>query len=655
MFTVFVLISSCQDVDMYEKDKFGSLTLSFVQPSDDLINSLENNRTSSQLADVDQVRITLSGEAPTTVNIVNGTASYSRSGLPVGTISVRVDLLGGGVNKYTQTKSITIVANQNASASFNAFTVTSQTINFTSSLDSTYDIGDDITLSWTNTHADQPVNIERWDVVGGTWVKTATLADDFVGNSGTWSTQSASQGETVKVRIQSTISNSFADSGTFQLLGEQDNTFYIEYKHNGQPTFFNDVITLNDGNILASGRYGSQSDRHALLVKFDVNDGSVIATEALSSQSEFRGMTLGHNGEILVTGYNITSTTEIILGAYNHDLSQIALVSSGADGGSRGAYSIDTYTYNGVDYILIAGEMEISGDAGLANYPALAVFDANYNLSNTWYYSNTPGKFLTVNVYNGTDVWLVGSDDEIDGVDQEGKNAAELSIFSNLSPSDLNIVRNRAVWGDRNTVNIEGTIPTVLSLDGDPEGSFYYVGGQYRDWNGVSGQLNDFRYQYYDFVLDSENGNVIVAVGNHFGIDVDGNGILESEDGLVAKIMIRRTNPFDQLESYYTSSNTSKSNRASWAKFNAIDKIDSGYVVAGSNLITTFSDNYTGTKGLIAVVDFDGELRTVDDTSLLGKNIGINNISNVQTTTGFSVISSSDRFNDKDITKFKFE
>ena len=43
-----------QDVDMYENDKFGSLTLSFVQPSDDLINSLENNRSSSQLADVDQ-------------------------------------------------------------------------------------------------------------------------------------------------------------------------------------------------------------------------------------------------------------------------------------------------------------------------------------------------------------------------------------------------------------------------------------------------------------------------------------------------------------------------------------------------------------------------------------------------------------------------
>ena len=630
IFTVFVLISSCQDTDMYEKDKLGSLTLSFVQPSDDLINSLENNRTSSQLADVDQVRITLSGEAPTTLNIINGTASYSRSGLPVGTISVRVDLLGGGVNKYTQSKSVTIVANQNVSASFNAFTVTNQTINFTSSLDSTYDIGDDIILSWTNTHADQPVNIERWDVVGGTWVKTATLADDFVGNSGTWNTQSASQGETVKVRIQSTISNSFADSATFQLLGEQDNSFYIEYRHNGQPTFFNDVITLNDGNILASGRYGSQSDRHALLVKFDVNDGSVIATEALSSQSEFRGMTLGHNGEVLVTGYNIGSNTEVVLGAYNHDLSQIALVSHANPGGeSRGAYSIDTYTYNGVDYILTAGEFQ-PGDGN--TFPGLFMFDANYNYLTTWYYNDAEGKFLTVNVYNGTDVWLVGSDQDIDGTSQYGKNAAELSIFDNMDTSNVNVVRNRAAWGDKTTVNIEGTIPAVLSVDGNPEGDFYYAGGQYYDTNGVSGPTTDYRWQYYDFVLDSENGNEAVFVGNMYGCDANGDGILNNADGICAEIAIVRNNTTFKLKSAYISQSTSKS-EASWAKFNAIDKIDSGYVVAGSNLITTFSTNYTGTKGLIAVVDLDGELRTVDDTSLLGKNIGINNISNVQTTT----------------------
>ena len=627
-FSIFILISSCQDVEMYEKDKFGSLTLSFIQPSEELISSLENNRTSSQFADVDQVRITLSGQAPTVVNIVNGSASYSKSGLSVGTISIAVDLLGGGVNKYTQTKSVTIVANQTATASFNAFTVTNQSISFDSNLEATYDIGDEISLSWTNTHSEQAVDIERWDFIGSSWVKTSTLASDWIGDSGVWTTQGESSGESVKVRIQSTISNSFADSATFQLLGEQDNTFFIEYIHpNGQPTFFNDVMTLNDGNFVASGRYGSPSDRHALLVKFDVNDGSVLATRTLSSQSEFREMTLGPNGEVLVTGYNIGSNTEVVLGAYNHDLSQIALVShANPSGESRGAYSIDTYTYNGVDYILTAGEFETGG----TTYPGLFMFDINYNYLNTWYYNDAEGKFLTVNVYNGTDIWLVGSDQDIDGTSQQGKNAAELTIFNNMDTANVNVVRGRAAWGNRSTVNIEGTVPTVLSVDGDPEGDFYYAGGQYYDTNGASGATTDYRWQYYDFVLDSENGNEAVFVGNMFGVDADGNGVLDSADGLLAEIAIKRNNTTFAKQSQYISRISSKS-EASWAKFNAIDKIDSGYVVAGSNLITTFSTNYSSTKGLIAVVNIDGELRTVDDRSLLGRNIGMNDVSNVQT------------------------
>lgn len=625
--SLLLFVLSCDDlINEAEKTDYGSLTLSFVQPSDELKTSLSNSRISSQLADVDQVRITLSGEAPTIVDIVNGTASYSRSGLPVGTISVRVDLVGGGVNKYTQNKSVTIIANQNATASFNAFAVTNQSISFISSLNSTYDIGDEISLSWTNTHADQPVDIERWDFIGSTWVKTETLAEDWVGNSGVWTTQGESSGESVKVRIQSTISNSFADSATFQLLGEQNNTFFIEYRHNGQPTFFNDVMTLNDGNVVASGRYGSVSDRHALLVKFDINDGTVLGTVALSDQSEYRKMTLGHNGEILVTGYKIGGNTQIILGAYNHNLSEISVVSPANDSGeSKGAYSIDTYSFNGVDYILTAGEFETNG----TTYPGLFMFDSNYNYLTTWYYGDNAGKFLTVKVVNDTHVWLVGSDGDIDGQPQEGKNAAELTIFDSLSASNVNVVRARSAWGtSRTTVNIEGTVPNVYSESNVSGGLVYYAGGHYYDAAGVAGLSSSFSSQWYDFVLD-DNENEAVFVGNTGQYDTDGNGVIEGADGLQAQISFVRNNSVFSLKKQYISQNTSKS-QASWAKFNAIDKIDSGYVVAGSNLITTFSDNYTGTKGLIAVVNNDGDLRTVNDKSSLGRVNGIDTISNVE-------------------------
>ena len=447
-----------------------------------------------------------------------------------------------------------------------------------------------------------------------------------MGNSGVWTTQGESSGESVKVRIQSTISNSFADSATFQLLGEEDNTFFIEYRHNGQPTFFNDVMTLNDGNVVASGRYGSVSDRHALLVKFDINDGTVLGTVALSDQSEYRKMTLGHNGEILVTGYKIGGNTQIILGAYNHNLSEISVVSPANDSGeSKGAYSIDTYSFNGVDYILTAGEFETNG----TTYPGLFMFDSNYNYLTTWYYGDNAGKFLTVKVVNDTHVWLVGSDGDIDGQPQEGKNAAELTIFDSLSASNVNVVRARSAWGtSRTTVNIEGTVPNVYSESNVSGGLVYYAGGHYYDAAGVAGLSSSFSSQWYDFVLD-DNENEAVFVGNTGQYDTDGNGVIEGADGLQAQISFVRNNSVFSLKKQYISQNTSKS-QASWAKFNAIDKIDSGYVVAGSNLITTFSDNYTGTKGLIAVVNNDGDLRTVNDKSSLGRVNGIDTISNVE-------------------------
>ena len=98
-------------------------------------------------------------------------------------------------------------------------------------MESTYDLGDEITLQWTNTHADRPVDIERWDFVGSTWVKSSTLASTWFGNSGTWNTQGESQGETVKIRIQSKVSSTFIDSPTFSLTGTDDKSIVVTIGH----------------------------------------------------------------------------------------------------------------------------------------------------------------------------------------------------------------------------------------------------------------------------------------------------------------------------------------------------------------------------------------------------------------------------------------
>ena len=625
VFTVFALISSCQDVDMYEKDKFGSLTLSFIQPSDDLINSLENNRTSSQLADVDQVRITLSGEAPTTVNIVNGTASYSRSGLPVGSISVRVDLLGGGVNKYTQTKSVTIVANQNASASFNAFTVTNQAINVTSSFASTYDIGDEISISWTNTHADQPVDIERWDNIGGTWVRTSTIANDFTGTSGTWNTQSASQGEAVKVRIQSTISNSFADSGTFQLLGQEDSGFFIDYKYNGQNTMFHDVITLDDGNAVAVGRAGTPSDRHAILVKFDTNDGSVIATNALSQQSSYRHITKGHNNELLVTGYLIGDDTQVVLGAFNQDLSTIAVVSPTNDSGiSKEGESVDIYTNNGVDYILVSGTFDESGFP----QPAVHMFDTSYNFITTWYYGEE-GKFQNVKIINDSYIWLQGNIGLRGGQGRDDgyfeKTDTTLAIWSNLTDATLTEERSLSNWPHL-SIDMEGTKPSFTSTENvfTSAQNLLYAGG-YQFWYYGSGWEHETGVKYRTLdILENPNGDLVYIGSSYFTED----GICDSDnDGnsnICATVTIKKAGQaFSGRPTKAFAFGTE-----SYIAFKALDILNDGYVMVGDEVLNKAKINFNY-SAVIAVVDFDGEVKTIDKSSIK-RNTAINYSSSAQ-------------------------
>ena len=61
----------------------------------------------------------------------------------------------------------------------------------------------------------------------------------------------------------------------------------------------------------------------------------------------------------MVTGYLIGNNTQVVLGAFNQDLSTINVVSPTNDSGtSKEADSVDLYTNNGVDYILMEALMK---------------------------------------------------------------------------------------------------------------------------------------------------------------------------------------------------------------------------------------------------------------------------------------------------------
>ena len=223
LFSLLIFVTSCDDSKAQE---FGGLTITFNQSDQEIKNNQNNssvffnessdlNRSfaiSSQMSDIDEVSVAIGSNAAVNVPIINGSATYSKTGLPVGNVSITIQLLGSNTVKYSQSKSVSIIADQNVSTSFSSFSVLNQQMSWTQSMESTYDLGDEITLQWTNTHADRPVDIERWDFVGSTWVKSSTLASTWFGNSGTWNTQGESQGETVKIRIQSKVSSTFIES-----------------------------------------------------------------------------------------------------------------------------------------------------------------------------------------------------------------------------------------------------------------------------------------------------------------------------------------------------------------------------------------------------------------------------------------------------------
>ena len=129
--------------------------------TDTVLEDEENNKENVVIkSDIVFARITVGNAAPVTIDLSTQT-SYSKSGLAVGSIIIRVELLNSSsLSLYEQSKSVTIVADQTTSASFNNWTVMNQSIQITSGIDSQYTVGDIINVVWNNTHADRTIAVQ---------------------------------------------------------------------------------------------------------------------------------------------------------------------------------------------------------------------------------------------------------------------------------------------------------------------------------------------------------------------------------------------------------------------------------------------------------------------------------------------------------------
>ena len=403
-FSIFILIFilSCNDIiTEAESSQYGAIKLTFNKPSEELTENINNNRSMSQFVDVDAVRITINNSSPVTVSIVGGSASYSKSGLSVGTATIKVELTGAGITKYTQTKSVTIVADQTASTSFNAFAITNQSLSFASSFQSTYDGGDIINLSWTNSHAEQPVNIERWDQVGGIWVKTKTVEDDFIGTSFSWNTQGEASGENVKIRIQSTISNSFIDSQSFQLLS---NEAFVVYSPSEEITYHD--VALYGSDIVVVGSYRATNQPVVVLYDLSGNWLNAVTFSSDTFDNGYSHVTIV-NGNIFAVGTN-SSSNRVYVDKIDRSNLDLLIRKSHTTSGDVLAFGLDSYNYNGSTHLVVP----IGYDDATYDYNAsILSFDVSGNssidyVSNWGWHTSEQDQFAVDVNTSGSDILL---------------------------------------------------------------------------------------------------------------------------------------------------------------------------------------------------------------------------------------------------------
>ena len=496
----FFLISSCDDlINKSEKTDFGSIKLSFNKPSSELVDSLnsENNRTQSQFVDLDSVSISINGAAPTSVPIVNGSASYSKNGLPVGTASVRVDLVGAGITKYTQTKSVSVIADQVATASFNAFAVTGQSMSYTSTFQSTYDGGDIINLIWSNTHAEQPVIIERWDQVGGVWIKSKTLEEEYVGISYSWNTQGESSGESVKIRIQSTISNTFIDTQPFQLLS---NDLIIMY--NGAR--FKEIIELQDGSILAAGYLLDGSSYDGLLLKIDL-EGNVLAEATRYTQGRgFEHVVQSNNGNI----YTISNDTDATFSVHAFTQNLNYLSSIGTSGVATG---IATYTSNGSNYLAISNHYNAGSSYG--ENPGIISVDVsggNFTYVSNWGWHETSGDEYSIDIDINYQNSIIISKYFPNG--NSNGNFFNYYGWSNFNPSTGGtVIANNGASSTDISFTLTETLLTEMNAD------YFWNSSEQAGLAIAALKLHVVNSQLTEFKLDSENSNF--AMGTFYDED----------------------------------------------------------------------------------------------------------------------------------------
>jgi len=192
-----------------QKTEDEKLAVEENENKDDLV-ALKKEKT-SLFSSVKYVKITVGGLQPVEINVSGSTASTTIDDIPAGPQSVSVQLLNNDkVILYQETKTVTIVAGETASPSFNNFKVSNESLEVLKpNGGESYEPGNNMSIEWVGSHENIPVDIDLY--INN--AKTRTIQSSTVNDGNhTWNVPaSLSPSTTYQIKITSTNSSSVSD------------------------------------------------------------------------------------------------------------------------------------------------------------------------------------------------------------------------------------------------------------------------------------------------------------------------------------------------------------------------------------------------------------------------------------------------------------
>ena len=190
----------------------------FIDENEDLIE-----RSSELKQDYCCARIQINNGTPLTLDL-SSQNTYSRT-VPIGSTLINVDLLTfSNIVLYNAVKNVQVNEDVNTSVSFlpSDWVVQNQVIEITSDFNSVYSVGDNIPITWTNTHSARGVKIEMIQSTTANVVKI--LENNFIGNSYTFDTtnESTLPKNNVGIMVTSTLNETKSSRCCFDIVPPND-------------------------------------------------------------------------------------------------------------------------------------------------------------------------------------------------------------------------------------------------------------------------------------------------------------------------------------------------------------------------------------------------------------------------------------------------